>query len=63
MKQRIEVEYKVGFTLEQQKALEMATDLHGVKASTWLRQAAVNRLVQEKFLEHPMVKYATAAQK
>ena len=60
MAPRIEVELSVGLSLEHQQALTIATDLLGMKASTYARQAVVERLVRDGVLQSPMAKYQAA---
>jgi len=61
MKTKIEIEMSVGLTPQMREALEIATTFQGSNPSQYTRQAVVERLVREGFLEHPGQKYATAA--
>jgi hypothetical protein len=47
----------VGFTRQQSDALEMVATSMGMKTSQYIRQVAVERLVQLQLIENPMAKY------
>jgi hypothetical protein len=51
----------VGFTQSQSDALEMVATAIGMKASQYVRQLAVERLVQLKVIKNPMAKFQQAA--
>jgi hypothetical protein len=53
MAAKIKTELAVGITEEIKNALEIATDFCGMKPSQYGRQAIVEKLVREGFLEHP----------
>ena len=50
----IEVELTVGMTREQADRLELAAKFIGMKNGQYVRQALVEKLVQQGFLEHPL---------
>jgi hypothetical protein len=50
----IEVELNVGMTREQADRLELAARYVGMKNSAYVRQALVEKLVQQGFLPHPL---------
>ena len=57
----IEVELNVGMTRKQYAALEVAAACVGMKRGTWVRQAVVEKLVQQQILEHPAQQAIKAA--
>jgi hypothetical protein len=62
-KARVIHEVMVGITPEMKTALEMATEFSGMKASTYARQALLERLVRDQMMTHPAQKYAAAGAK
>jgi hypothetical protein len=54
---------RVMFTDEHASALNMAAECMGLKCSTLIRQYVTRGLIADKFLQHPMQKYADAAKK
>jgi hypothetical protein len=50
----------VGFTEAQETALSMIATSIGMKASQYVRQLAVERLVQMKMIESPMARFQKA---
>ena len=55
---RLTVEMSVSLTPEMDQALKIATEFQGMKPSQYARQALLERLVAQGFLEHPMKKFA-----
>lgn len=53
MAAKVTLEMTVGLTKPIRDALEIATEFSGTKASQYVRQAALERLVREGFLRHP----------
>jgi hypothetical protein len=51
---RVTIEMTVGLTPEIDEALKIATEFQGVKSSTFVRQAVLQRLVAEGFMPHPV---------
>jgi Asp/Glu/hydantoin racemase len=54
MTELIKHEAMIGLTDSMKTALEIATEFQGVKTSTYGRQAILERLVREGFMEHLM---------
>ena len=48
---------------EQAQAFSMAADCMGLNHAALIRQYVTRGLIQDKFLAHPMAKYADAAKK
>jgi hypothetical protein len=63
MKSLITFEEKVGFTSQQHEALKNALAMTGMKASTWVRQAAAEKLIHQGYLEHPLAHKVANVQK
>jgi hypothetical protein len=55
MTARVTLEMSVGLTPEIQRALQIATEFSGMKASQYGRQAILERLVREGYLRHPRI--------
>lgn len=58
---RLTVEMSVSLTPEISQALEIATQFQGMKPSQYARQAVLERLVSQGFIEHPMKKLVANA--
>jgi len=61
MTAKVTEELSVGLTGEMLQALAIATEFQGMKPSQYGRQAILERLVREGFLQHPAQKLVNAA--
>jgi hypothetical protein len=53
MTQKIKVEISVGLTEQIKSALEMASEFTGTTPSQYGRQAILEKLIREQFMQHP----------
>jgi hypothetical protein len=54
-------EINVSLTPEIAAVLKIATEFTGLRTSQFGRQAIIEKLVRDQFMQHPMAKYMTAA--
>jgi hypothetical protein len=58
MTAKLPFEIGVSLSPEQVAALNMATECLGTGTSQYVRQALMERLIREQFLQHPAAKFA-----
>jgi hypothetical protein len=61
MTARVTIEMSVGLTPEIQQSLVAAVNYQGIKASTFGRQAILEKLVRDGWMRHPMQDQINAA--